>query len=81
MFLWGSNKHGQLTSSSTDSFLPRPVLLDRSPLGGEKVTHVHSGWTHLVAQTGERERHEDLFLVGRKCFEMGRDYLNVSNEK
>ncbi|XP_036817040.1 secretion-regulating guanine nucleotide exchange factor isoform X1 [Oncorhynchus mykiss] len=51
VFLWGSNKHGQLTSSSTDSFLPRPVLLDRSPLGGEKVTHVHSGWTHLVAQT------------------------------
>lgn len=51
LFLWGSNKHGQLTS--TEPFLPSPTLMRRSLLGGEKVIHVWSGWTHIVAQTGE----------------------------
>ncbi len=51
VFLWGSNKHGQLVSESL--FLPLPVALDRSLLQGERVTDVHSGWTHLVAKTGE----------------------------
>ncbi|XP_041705751.1 secretion-regulating guanine nucleotide exchange factor [Coregonus clupeaformis] len=49
VFMWGSNKHRQLTG--TELFLPRPVLLDRSLLGGEKVKRIRSGWTHLVAQT------------------------------
>uniref|UniRef100_A0A673MI37 Secretion-regulating guanine nucleotide exchange factor-like n=1 Tax=Sinocyclocheilus rhinocerous TaxID=307959 RepID=A0A673MI37_9TELE len=49
VFLWGSNKHGQLVSESL--FLPLPVALDRSLLQGERVTDVHSGWTHLVAKT------------------------------
>lgn len=51
VFLWGSNKHGQLVSES--HFLPLPVALDRSLLQGERVIDVHSGWTHLVAITGE----------------------------
>ena len=51
LFLWGSNKHGQLTHS--ESFLCSPILMKRSLLGGEKVIHVWSGWTHIIAQTGE----------------------------
>ncbi|XP_072242096.1 secretion-regulating guanine nucleotide exchange factor [Leuresthes tenuis] len=49
LFLWGSNKHGQLTTS--EPFLPSPTLLRRSLLSGEKVRNVWSGWTHIVAQT------------------------------
>lgn len=51
LFVWGSNKHGQLTT--TGPFLSSPTLVKRSLLGGEKVLHVWSGWTHVVAQTGE----------------------------
>ncbi|XP_041794330.1 secretion-regulating guanine nucleotide exchange factor [Chelmon rostratus] len=49
LFVWGSNKHGQLTT--TGPFLSSPTLVKRSLLGGEKVLHVWSGWTHVVAQT------------------------------
>ncbi|KAM3849861.1 secretion-regulating guanine nucleotide exchange factor [Diretmus argenteus] len=49
VFLWGSNKHGQLTT--TEPFSSSPTLLKRSLLGGERVVHVWSGWTHLVAKT------------------------------
>nr|XP_046250420.1 secretion-regulating guanine nucleotide exchange factor [Scatophagus argus] len=49
LFLWGSNKHGQLTTR--EPFLSFPTLVKRSLLGGEKVIHVWSGWTHVVAQT------------------------------
>lgn len=51
LFLWGSNRHGQLTSG--ESFLPKPVLLDHTLLDRERVTDIWSGWTHLVAKTGE----------------------------
>ncbi|XP_043980367.1 secretion-regulating guanine nucleotide exchange factor isoform X1 [Gambusia affinis] len=59
LFLWGSNKHGQLATA--ESFLPSPTLLNRSLLRGEKVMGVCSGWTHVVAQT-ERGR---VFTWGR----------------
>ncbi|KAF0041019.1 hypothetical protein F2P81_006917 [Scophthalmus maximus] len=49
LFLWGSNKHGQLTA--TKPFLSTPAPLKRSLLAGEKVINVWSGWTHVVAQT------------------------------
>lgn len=49
LFLWGSNKHGQLTS--VEPFLSSPSLVKRSLLGEEKVVHVWSGWTHIIAQT------------------------------
>ncbi|XP_038562233.1 secretion-regulating guanine nucleotide exchange factor isoform X1 [Micropterus salmoides] len=49
LFLWGSNKHGQLTT--TEPFLSSPTIVKRSLLGGEKVIHVWSGWTHIIAQT------------------------------
>uniref|UniRef100_UPI0037E95CB2 secretion-regulating guanine nucleotide exchange factor n=1 Tax=Semicossyphus pulcher TaxID=241346 RepID=UPI0037E95CB2 len=47
LFLWGSNKHGQLTTA--EPFLSSPMLVKR--LGGEKVVRVWSGWTHIVART------------------------------
>lgn len=50
MFLWGSNKYGQMATN--DCFSTYPALLNRSLLDGEAVTHVWSGWTHLVAKTG-----------------------------
>ncbi|KAK3558768.1 hypothetical protein QTP86_028769 [Hemibagrus guttatus] len=49
VFLWGSNKHGQLCRKET--FLPLPTALDLSLLNGERVSAIHSGWTHLIAQT------------------------------
>ncbi|XP_037624139.1 secretion-regulating guanine nucleotide exchange factor isoform X1 [Sebastes umbrosus] len=50
LFLWGSNKHGQLTIT-TEPFLSSPTAVKRSLLAGEKVIDVWSGWTHIVAQT------------------------------
>uniref|UniRef100_A0AAQ5XXA9 RCC1-like domain-containing protein n=1 Tax=Amphiprion ocellaris TaxID=80972 RepID=A0AAQ5XXA9_AMPOC len=49
LFLWGSNKHGQLTT--TECFLSSATLLRRSLLDGEKIINVWSGWTHTIAQT------------------------------
>ncbi|KAF7658623.1 hypothetical protein LDENG_00009930 [Lucifuga dentata] len=49
LFLWGSSKYGQLTT--TEPFLCTPTRLKRSLLGGEKVLRVWNGWTHIVAQT------------------------------
>ncbi|KAG7280978.1 hypothetical protein CRUP_016610, partial [Coryphaenoides rupestris] len=49
VFLWGSNKYGQMATN--DCFSTYPTLLNRSLLDGEAVTHVWSGWTHLVAKT------------------------------
>ncbi|XP_061577676.1 secretion-regulating guanine nucleotide exchange factor [Cololabis saira] len=49
LFMWGSNKHGQLTT--TEPFLPSPTLMRRALLNGEKVMNVWSGWTHIIAQT------------------------------
>ncbi|XP_036432335.1 secretion-regulating guanine nucleotide exchange factor isoform X2 [Colossoma macropomum] len=67
VFLWGSNKYGQLCSK--ESFLPLPTALDRSLLNGERVCAIHSGWTHLIAQT-ETER---VFTWGRASYgQLGR---------
>lgn len=55
LFVWGSNKHGQLAAS--DIFLPSPSLVKPALLRGEKVTRVWSGWTHIVAQTGASTLH------------------------
>ncbi|KAM4619104.1 secretion-regulating guanine nucleotide exchange factor isoform 2-T2 [Polymixia lowei] len=59
LFLWGNNKHGQLTT--TEPFLSSPTLMKRTLLDGERVLNVWSGWTHLVAKT-ESER---VFTWGR----------------
>ncbi|XP_076847063.1 secretion-regulating guanine nucleotide exchange factor isoform X2 [Brachyhypopomus gauderio] len=49
VFLWGCNKHGQLCS--TESFVALPAALDHALVNRERVSAIHSGWTHLVAQT------------------------------
>ncbi|XP_037378626.1 secretion-regulating guanine nucleotide exchange factor isoform X6 [Talpa occidentalis] len=50
LYVWGSNKHGQLASQA--AFLPMPQKIEAQSFQNEKVTGVWSGWTHLVAQTG-----------------------------
>ncbi|XP_070828582.1 secretion-regulating guanine nucleotide exchange factor [Chaetodon trifascialis] len=71
LFVWGSNKHGQLTT--TEPFLASPTHVKRSLLGGEKVLHVWSGWTHVVAQT-ETGR---VFTWGRGNYgQLGRQASN-----
>ncbi|KAK1335904.1 hypothetical protein QTO34_003703 [Cnephaeus nilssonii] len=60
LYVWGSNKHGQLASQ--DAFLPVPQKIEAHRFQNEKVTAVWSGWTHLVAQTGKRAA-ENLWSV------------------
>ncbi|XP_061679205.1 secretion-regulating guanine nucleotide exchange factor isoform X2 [Syngnathoides biaculeatus] len=76
LFLWGSNKHSQLTA--TEPFLSTPAPLKRSLLGGEKVVEVSSGWTHVIAQT-ESGR---VFTWGRGNYgQLGRPLTNAANPK
>ncbi|XP_066107160.1 secretion-regulating guanine nucleotide exchange factor isoform X2 [Saccopteryx bilineata] len=49
LYVWGSNKHGQLASQA--AFLPAPQKMEAHCFQKEKITAVWSGWTHLVAQT------------------------------
>ncbi|XP_075404531.1 secretion-regulating guanine nucleotide exchange factor isoform X1 [Tenrec ecaudatus] len=49
LYVWGSNKHGQLATQ--DAFLPVPRKIEGRCFQNEKVTAIWSGWTHLVAQT------------------------------
>ncbi|XP_036620996.1 secretion-regulating guanine nucleotide exchange factor [Trichosurus vulpecula] len=49
LYVWGSNKHGQLVSPA--AFLPTPQKIEATCFQNEKVTMVWSGWTHLVART------------------------------
>ncbi|OXB74137.1 UNVERIFIED_CONTAM: hypothetical protein H355_004474 [Colinus virginianus] len=50
LYVWGSNKHGQLVSEEV--FLVEPKKIDTQLFSHEKIGAVWSGWTHLVAQTG-----------------------------
>ncbi|NXC19773.1 SRGEF factor, partial [Corythaeola cristata] len=49
LYVWGSNKHGQLVSK--DIFLVEPKKIETRFFSHEKIGAVWSGWTHLVAQT------------------------------
>ncbi|OCT83522.1 hypothetical protein XELAEV_18021664mg, partial [Xenopus laevis] len=49
VYVWGSNKHGQLLHS--DPFLLHPHRVQAHLFLGERIVAVVSGWTHLVAQT------------------------------
>ncbi|NXI48542.1 SRGEF factor, partial [Galbula dea] len=49
LYVWGSNKHGQLVSKET--FLAEPKKIETHFFSQEKIEAVWSGWTHLVAQT------------------------------
>ncbi|XP_034502215.1 secretion-regulating guanine nucleotide exchange factor isoform X10 [Ailuropoda melanoleuca] len=58
LYVWGSNKHGQLASLA--AFLPMPQKIEAHCFQNEKVTSVWSGWTHLVAQTERVDRPESM---------------------
>ncbi|XP_056273260.1 secretion-regulating guanine nucleotide exchange factor isoform X3 [Pseudoliparis swirei] len=76
LFLWGSNKRGQLTT--TEPFLSSPTLVKRSLLGDEKVINVWSGWTHIVAQTESGK----VFTWGRGDYgQLGRRASTSQNSK
>lgn len=76
LFLWGSNKHGQLATA--EPFLPSPALLRASLTDGEKVINVCSGWSHIVAQT-ESGR---VFTWGRGDYgQLGRRPSTSSDSK
>uniref|UniRef100_A0A8B9SEJ1 Secretion regulating guanine nucleotide exchange factor n=1 Tax=Apteryx owenii TaxID=8824 RepID=A0A8B9SEJ1_APTOW len=49
LYVWGSNKHGQLVSK--EIFLVEPKKIETHFFSHEKIGAVWSGWTHLVAQT------------------------------
>ncbi|XP_075423808.1 secretion-regulating guanine nucleotide exchange factor isoform X2 [Ascaphus truei] len=49
MYVWGSNKHGQLLHP--ESFLAEPQKVEAHFFSGERMEEVCSGWTHLVGQT------------------------------
>ncbi|XP_029438737.1 secretion-regulating guanine nucleotide exchange factor isoform X3 [Rhinatrema bivittatum] len=49
LYVWGSNKHGQLASQEV--FIAEPQKIEAHVFSGEKVEEVWSGWTHLVAKT------------------------------
>ncbi|NXE52414.1 SRGEF factor, partial [Casuarius casuarius] len=49
LYVWGSNKHGQLVSK--EIFLVEPKKIEAHFFSHEKIGAVWSGWTHLVAQT------------------------------
>ena len=53
ILFWGSNKFGQGSlDPSTTPQVNTPMVLDQAKFGGEKVKVVSSGWTHMLAQTG-----------------------------
>lgn len=54
LYVWGSNKHGQLATQA--AFLPVPQKIETHCFQSEKVMAAWSGWTHLVAQTGKHSR-------------------------
>ncbi|XP_068255271.1 secretion-regulating guanine nucleotide exchange factor isoform X4 [Nyctibius grandis] len=49
LYVWGSNKHGQLVSK--EIFLVEPKKIETQFFSHDKIGAVWSGWTHLVAQT------------------------------
>uniref|UniRef100_A0A8C8BDX6 Secretion regulating guanine nucleotide exchange factor n=1 Tax=Otus sunia TaxID=257818 RepID=A0A8C8BDX6_9STRI len=49
LYVWGSNKHGQL--ASREIFLAEPKKIETQFFSCEKVGAVWCGWTHLVART------------------------------
>lgn len=54
LYVWGSNKHGQLVSK--EIFLAEPKKIETEFFSHEKIGAVWSGWTHLVARTGRMSK-------------------------
>nr|XP_033783848.1 secretion-regulating guanine nucleotide exchange factor isoform X3 [Geotrypetes seraphini] len=67
LYVWGSNKHGQLASK--EAFVAKPQKIEASVFSGERIDEVWSGWTHVVVQTETTK----VFLWGRADYgQLGR---------
>ncbi|XP_032917712.1 secretion-regulating guanine nucleotide exchange factor isoform X3 [Catharus ustulatus] len=76
LYVWGSNKHGQLVSR--DIFLAEPKKIDTQCFSHEKIGAVWSGWTHLVAQTEAGK----VFTWGRVDYgQLGRQVVVPSGQQ
>ncbi|XP_055469470.1 secretion-regulating guanine nucleotide exchange factor isoform X2 [Psammomys obesus] len=76
LYVWGSNKHGQLASLA--AFLLLPQRIEARCFQDEKVTAVWSGWTHLVAQTETGK----VFTWGRADYgQLGRRLESPEGQK
>ncbi|KAM5248568.1 LOW QUALITY PROTEIN: secretion-regulating guanine nucleotide exchange factor [Ctenodactylus gundi] len=76
LYVWGSNKHGQLAGHS--AFLPVPQKVEECCFQNEKVTAAWSGWTHLVAQTETGK----VFTWGRADYgQLGRKLESHKGQK
>ena len=54
MVAWGDNKHGQLAlDPQTTQTVFEPRIVPQQCFRSEKITDILSGWTHLLAVTGE----------------------------
>ncbi|NWV00600.1 SRGEF factor, partial [Upupa epops] len=70
LYVWGSNKHGQLLSN--EIFLAEPKKIECQFFSYEKIEAVWSGWTHLVAQTETGK----VFTWGRADYgQLGRQVI------
>ncbi|XP_053305343.1 secretion-regulating guanine nucleotide exchange factor [Spea bombifrons] len=49
LYVWGSNKHGQLLQKET--FVLQPQRVESHRFSREKIHSAWSGWTHMVVQT------------------------------
>ncbi|NXI51031.1 SRGEF factor, partial [Chloroceryle aenea] len=76
LYVWGSNKHGQLMSK--EIFLVEPKKLEPQFFLHEKIGAVWSGWTHLVAQTETGK----VFTWGRADYgQLGRHPVGPDGQK
>ncbi|XP_062464851.1 secretion-regulating guanine nucleotide exchange factor isoform X3 [Pezoporus occidentalis] len=76
LYVWGSNKHGQLVSK--EIFLAEPKKIDTQFFSHEKIGAVWSGWTHLVAQTETGK----VFTWGRADYgQLGRHAVVPSGQE
>ena len=53
LWIWGDNKYGQQAKAPSVPSQPTPELLPADLFDGQKVTEVHSGWSHIIAKTGQ----------------------------
>uniref|UniRef100_A0A663M5H4 Secretion regulating guanine nucleotide exchange factor n=1 Tax=Athene cunicularia TaxID=194338 RepID=A0A663M5H4_ATHCN len=76
LYVWGSNKHGQLASK--EIFLAEPKKIETQFFSCEKVGAVWCGWTHLVARTETGK----VFTWGRADYgQLGRHVVGPDGQE
>ena len=54
LIVWGDNKHGQLAMDpDLKPVQHEPVIVPEHLFEKEKIVQVYSGWTHMLALTGD----------------------------